>query len=156
MAVARVTPTGEKAPTLQRPCVSGCAPLRKRTRACRYRVEAVEGSCLWTRYTRIASDASSLGLDRGQECIAAGARGASDLRGCFLRRRTGRKEQTRGLTRQHRINRDTCSSRVEKRTGRNTGAARPSLDELDLDRPPSSFGSSSEDREPPLGWVRAC
>jgi hypothetical protein len=28
MAVARVTPTGEKAPTLQRPCVSECVLLR--------------------------------------------------------------------------------------------------------------------------------
>ena len=29
MAVARVTPTGEKAPRLQRPCVSECVLLRR-------------------------------------------------------------------------------------------------------------------------------
>lgn len=57
----------------------------------------------------------ALGLGRTEECSAAGAREASDSRwGC---ERVG-KAEFELLTGKDEVNRDTCSRRVEKKTGK--------------------------------------
>jgi hypothetical protein len=60
-----------------------------------------------------AIDGSSLDLGRTEECLATGAREASDSRWV-----AGRVEEAafEGLTGRHEVNRDTCSRRVENKT----------------------------------------
>ena len=138
---ARYT-NGEKAPTLQRPCVSECVLLRRVVEKGECRVGRV---CEWMRQMNLALYRGMFGGGRGKRVTRDGLQvdGRKQERPTSNSSRAG----TRSIA-------TLVHAEWRKRQGRSSEAARPRLDQL----APWTWIARHhlwDDREPPLGWVRA-